>query len=80
MAENVAANIADCARLIEAHYLRGPWALGEQFTLCDAYLALVPRWLTAAGVSLSDYPKLSAHWSCLRARPGAARVMALHGV
>lgn len=80
MAAKVASNLADCASLIEAHYLRGPWALGEQFTLCDAYLALVPRWLTLAGVNLSDYPKLSAHWTSLHARPAAARVIALHGV
>lgn len=80
MAEKVPSNLADCAALIEAEYLRGPWALGDQFTLCDAYLALVPRWLTIAGVDLGDYPKLSAHWAALLARPSAARVMALHGV
>lgn len=80
MGAKVADNLADCAALIEAHYLRGPWALGNQFTLCDAYLALVPRWLTIAGVDIGAYPKLSAHWAALRARPAAAGVMALHGV
>lgn len=80
MGEKVASNLAECAALIEAHYLRGPWALGDRFTLCDAYLALVPRWLTIAGVDLADYPKLAAHGAALRARPAAARVMALHGV
>lgn len=80
MADKVASNLADCAALIDAHYLRGPWALGAQFTLCDAYLALVPGWLSKAGVDLSAYPKIAAHWAALRARPAAARVMALHGV
>lgn len=78
MAAKVADNLAECAALIEAHFLRGPWALGEQFTLCDAYLALVPGWLSKAGVSLEVFPKLAAHWAGLQARPAAGRVIAAH--
>lgn len=75
----VAANLAECAALIEGHFLRGPWALGDQFTLCDAYLALVPGWLSKAGVDVQDYPKLAAHRAALRVRPAAARVIAHYG-
>lgn len=78
MAAKVADNLADCAALIEAQYLRGPWALGDQFTICDAYLALVPGWLSKAGVSLEVFPKLAAHWAAMRARPAAGRVIAAH--
>ncbi len=75
----VADNLRDCAALIEGHFLQGPWALGDQFTLSDAYLALVPRWLAGADVNLAAFPKLSAHWTALRQRPATARVLALHG-
>ncbi len=78
MGAKVVGNLADCAALIEAQYLHGPWALGERFTLCDAYLALVPSWLSKAGVSLEAFPKLAAHWAALRARPAAARAIAWH--
>lgn len=78
MQAKVASNLADSAAMIEAHFLAGPWALGQHFTHCDAYLALVPRWLTAAGVALDPYPKLSAHAAALRSRPAVQRVMAAH--
>lgn len=79
MQAKVARNLRDCAALIEAQYLREPWALGDRFSLCDAYLALVPRWLTRAGVDLAEFPRIAAHWTALRARPATARVLALHG-
>lgn len=80
MQAKVAENLRDCAGLLEAHYLQGPWALGEKFSLCDAYLALVPRWLAGAGLDVAEYPKLAAHWAALHQRPAAARILALHGV
>ena len=80
MQAKVADNLRDCAALIEAHFLRGPWAMGDAFTLCDAYLALVPRWLAGAGVDVAEFPRIAGHWAALRARPATARVLALHGV
>jgi glutathione S-transferase len=80
MQAKVPSNLADCAGLIERHFLEGPWALGETFTHCDAYLALVPRWLSGAGVDLASFPKLAAHWNALRDRPAVRRVFAVHGI
>ena len=80
MKDKVAANLADCAQVIEDHYLRGPWALGDSYTHCDAYLFLVPRWLAKAGVDLSDFPKLEAHHNALLHRPATLAVMAIHGI
>lgn len=80
MKNKVASNLADCARVIETHYLKGPWAMGDRYTHCDAYLVLVPRWLAKAGVDLSDYPKLEAHHTALLHRPATLAVMAVHGI
>lgn len=80
MQDKVAQNLSDCAALVEQHFLKGPWALGAEFSLCDAYLALVPRWLAGAGVDIGTFPKLAAHYAALRARPAVQRVMALHGI
>jgi glutathione S-transferase len=41
---------------------------------------LLPRWMTIAGVDVADFPKLSAHWAALRARPAVQRVLAVHGL
>ncbi len=80
MAAKVPSNLADCAKLLEEHLMVGPWAMGAQYTSCDAYLALVPQWLGKAGVDLSLYPKLSAHRDASLARPATQRVMDIHGL
>lgn len=80
MEAKVAENLRESATLIEKHFLHGPWVMGDTFTLCDAYLALVPRWLAATGVDLAAFPKLEAHWAALHARPAAGRILAFHGV
>ena len=80
MKNKVAANIAACAELIETHYLKGPWAMGEHYTICDPYLFLAPRWMAKSGVDLSNYPKLEAHHTAMLNRPATLSVMAIHGV
>ena len=80
MAAKVPANLADCAALLEEHYIKGPWALGDTYTTCDAYLALVPQWLGKAGVDLDAYPKLKAHRDASLKRPATLAVLAVHGI
>lgn len=80
MKKKVASNLHDCAALIESHYLKGPWAMGDRYTLCDAYLFLAPRWLMKAGVDVAQFPKLHAHHTAMLARPATLAVMAVHGL
>lgn len=80
MKTKVAGNMAECAAMIEAHYLTGPWAMGDRYTICDAYLFLVPRWMAKAGVDLTDYPKLEAHHNAMLERTATLAVMAIHGI
>jgi len=49
-------------------YFVGPWVLGEQYSMCDPYLALVTRWLRPDGVLLDNFPKLKAHDVLMRTR------------
>lgn len=78
MKQKVARNMAECAQVIESRYLQGPWALGARYSICDPYLFLVPRWLSAAGVDLADYPKLSRHRDAMLARPATKAALAAH--
>lgn len=80
MKAKVASNLRDCAEVVEHHHLKGPWAMGDRYTFCDAYLFLMPRWMEKAGVDLSDYPKLAAHHDAMLHRPATLAVMAIHGI
>ena len=78
MQAKVAENMTECARLIEGKYLRGPWLMGDQYTICDPYLFTVARWLKADGVDESAFPKIMAHRARMEARPAVRSVLKLH--
>ena len=78
MTTKVTENMAMYAGMIEAHYFTGPWVLGENYSMCDAYLALITRWLGADGVDLADFPNLQAHDALMRTRPSMQAVMGLY--
>lgn len=80
MKAKVASNLRDCAKLVETHHLKGPWAMGERYTFCDPYLFLMPRWMGKVGVDVSDYPKLAEHHNAMLHRPATLAVMAVHGI
>ena len=78
MTAKVVSNMASYASLIESHYFKGPYVLGESYSLCDPYLALITRWLGPDGVSLDDYPKLKAHDALMKTRPSVQAVLPLY--
>ena len=80
MKKKVADNIADCAALIEIEYLSGPYALGERYSICDPYLFLVPRWMAANDVALTNYPKLERHYTMMLDRDATQRALAAQGL
>jgi len=78
MTAKVASNMAMYAAMIEAHYFKGPYVLGDSYSICDPYLALITRWLGDDGVSLDDFPKLPAHDALMRSRPSVQKVLELY--
>jgi len=78
MTAKVTSNMAMYAGMIEDHYFAGPYVLGEQYSMCDPYLALITRWLGADGVALADFPKLQAHDALMRTRPSMQAVLGLY--
>jgi len=59
--------------LIERGMLRGPWVMGEQYTICDPYLFTLSQWLEGDGVDLAALPKVMDHRKRMSERP-AVRV------
>ena len=65
-----------CFVLIERDMLRGPWVMGEQYTICDPYLYTIAGWLEGDSVDLGKLPKIVAHRKRMEARPAVATVLA----
>jgi glutathione S-transferase len=76
MQRKVPQNVSECFGLIERNMLRGPWVMGDSYTICDAYLFTLAQWLEADGVDLSALPKVSEHRRLVSQRPATMRAIA----
>jgi glutathione S-transferase len=61
--------------LIEDGMLKGPWVLGDQYSICDAYLFTVSSWLEGDGVDLSKLPRVMEHRQRVAERPATMSVL-----
>lgn len=65
----------------EHHLVKGPWAMGEQYTVADGYLSVFTRWARQAGIlDKTRYPRLNDHLDKVQARPAVQRVLATEGL
>jgi glutathione S-transferase len=70
--ESVGASFA----LIERDMLRGPWVMGESYTVCDPYLFTISGWLEGDGVDLSSLPRVMEHRKRMSERSAVRKVLA----
>lgn len=75
MKKKVPQNMAECFEMIEGQMLKGPWVLGEQFSICDMYLFTIAGWLKGDGVDIERFPKVAALRKRMEADPVVQRVM-----
>jgi len=68
--------MTDSAAHVENHMLQGPYVLGETFSLADPYLYVACNWLEGDGVTVADYPKITAFIEAMRGRASVAQVIA----
>ena len=76
MKRKVPQTMAACFALIEREMLKGPWVMGEQYTICDPYLYTISGWLEGDSVDLSKLPKVADHRKRMSERPAVRKVMA----
>ena len=76
MARKVPETMAAAFALIEAQMLRGPWTMGEAYTICDPYLFTLAGWLEEDAVDIARFPKVQTHRARMLARPAVQRVLA----
>jgi glutathione S-transferase len=70
--------MAACFGLIERDMLKGPWVMGEAYTICDPYLYTLTRWLDGDGVDIATLPKVKAHREAMEQRPAVQKVLPEH--
>jgi glutathione S-transferase len=76
MKKKVPQNMADCFGLIENSYFKGPWVMGETYSICDPYLFTIAGWLEADGVEPTKFPKVLDHRNRMADRPAVKKVLA----
>jgi glutathione S-transferase len=68
-------------RLVEDALFKGPWAMGEAYTVADGYLSVFTRWGRQAGfLDPARFPRLNDHLDRMQARPAVQRVLAAEGL
>jgi glutathione S-transferase len=58
MKKKVPQSVGDAFELIERDMLRGPFVLGADASICDAYLFTLAQWLEADGVDPARLPRV----------------------
>jgi glutathione S-transferase len=76
MKRKVPQTMAACFALIERDMLRGPWVMGEQYTVCDPYLFTIAGWLEGDSVDIATLPKVADHRKRMSERPAVQKVLA----
>jgi glutathione S-transferase len=65
-----------CFDLIESKMIKGPWVMGDAYTICDPYLFTIARWLEGDSVDIARFPKVKAHRERMAERPAVSKVLA----
>lgn len=78
MKRKVPQTMGECMALIEHGMLKGPWVMGEQYTVADMYLFTIANWLEGDSVDLSKLPRVIAHRERMKQDPRVARIHALY--
>ena len=63
MQRKVPSTVGACFDLIETQMLKGPWVLGEAYSIADPYLFTLSQWLETDGVDPKRLPHVIEHRS-----------------
>jgi glutathione S-transferase len=76
MQKKVPQSVGECYALIEQKMLKGPWVMGEQYTIADPYLYTLAQWLEADGVDAVTIPRVADHRARMKERPAVKKAIA----
>ena len=78
MRKKVPESVGACFQLIEDTLIKGPWVLGNTYSICDPYLYTIARWMEVDGLDINSFPKVQTHFKAITDRPAAARAIEAH--
>jgi glutathione S-transferase len=57
--------------------LRGPWVMGDSYTICDPYLFTMAQWIEGDGLDPARFPKVRDHRARMSERAAVREVLAV---
>src|SRR5579859_4494278 len=76
MKKKVPETVAACFELIESKMIRGPWVMGDTYTISDPYLFTLANWLEGDSVDPARFPKVKAHRDRMSERATVRKALA----
>ena len=80
MKKKVPETVGACFDLIETKMFRGPWMMGEAYTVADPYLFTIARWMEVDSVDPTAFPRVLDHRVRMAERPAVHRALAAEGL
>ncbi len=80
MKKKVPQSVGACFALIEGGMLRGPWVMGDAYTIADPYLFTLARWMEVDGVDPNAFPRVLDHRDRMAERPAVRRALESEGL
>jgi glutathione S-transferase len=62
--------------LIENKMMKGPWVMGDTYTICDPYLFTIAGWLESDSVDPARFPKVLDHRNRMSERAAVRKAVA----
>ncbi len=76
MQRKVPESVGGAFEMIEREMLKGPWVMGEHYTICDPYLFTLAQWLEKDGVDPGRIPRVVDHRRRMAERPEVKKAIA----
>jgi glutathione S-transferase len=76
MRAKVPQSVGEGFALVENGLLKGPWVMGDWYTIADPYLFTLAQWLEGDGVDLDKLPRVLDHRERMRGRGSVQQAIA----
>lgn len=79
MQKKVPDSVGSAWQIVEDRLFRGPWVMGEHYSVADPYMFTMAEWIESDGLEASRFPKVAEHRARMKERPSVQRAWALEG-
>ena len=76
MQRKVPKSVGACYDMIENHMFKGPWVMGNAYSIADPYLFTIAQWLEDDGVDPARIPRVVEHRARMAERPNVKKAIA----